>query len=134
MYLVRYQKKFGIKSKRFPNNPHIVKKIKDNFELQKPYSEHIFSLNSKLTNEHLRVKKFKAIFEKIIFFDKLLLTKFKRNEWDFITLRYLFNGKTSLNEHETIVKSTTKTLKKMFMFNRESDIYRTLNIMRKKRT
>jgi hypothetical protein len=132
MYPVIYRKKFGIKIKRFSNNSHIVRKIKNNFELQKPYSEYIFGLNSKLTNEHLRVKKFKAIFEKIIFFDKLLLTKFKRNEWNFITLRYLFNGKTSLNEYETIVKSTAKTVKKMFMFNRESNIYRTLDITRRK--
>jgi len=129
---VNYKNKLGIKIKRFSRNSkiQIIGAIKDTFELQKPYSEYVFGLNSRLTSKQLRVKKFKAIFEKRTFFDKLLVTKFKRNEWNFITLRYLFNGKTSLNEHEIVLKSAPKMLQKMFMFSKESGIYRRLNILR----
>jgi len=132
LHLVNYKNNLGIKIKRFSRNSkiQIIGEIKDTFELQKPYSEYVFGLNSRLTSEQLRVEKFKAIFEKRTFFDKLLVTKFKRNEWDFIALRYLFNGKTSLNEHEIVLKNACKMLQKMFMFSKESGVYRKLNILR----
>jgi len=129
---IRYthRQKFGLKTKRFFKNLQHIKEIKENFELKKPYFACDFGLKNKLTCKPLRVGKFTSIFEKIIFFDKLLFTKFKKNNWNFKTLRYLTNSMTSLNEHEIVSKNMPETLRKTFNKGLLTN-YKDLNITRR---
>lgn len=130
MRLVIYRRKFGIKVglfKRFSKD--IVKKIRANFDLQKTYAEYVFGFYTELDKEQFHlVKVFKAIFENIAFFDVLLFNKLRQDWLNFIRIRYFCNGKTSLNEYE---KFTNSVLKKIFIFNIESKLYRNLNIKRR---
>jgi len=130
--IIKYtrRQKLGLKTKRFFKNLQLIKEIKENFELKKPYFAYDFGLKNKLICKALRVGKFTSIFEKIIFFDKLLFTKFKKNNWNFKTLRYLTNSMTSLTENEIVSKNMPKilgkTLNKGLLTN-----YKDLNITRR---